>query len=382
MKIAVLKEQAAGENRVALHPETVKKYINLGFSVFVEQGAGEAASITDDEYIAAGANVSKIPLEIIADANIVLKVQPSMPVEGKKRDLTENGLMKEGSIVVGFLSPFENKELINEYASKNITSFAVEFIPRITRAQSMDALSSQSNLAGYRAVIEATNQYNRLFPMLMTAAGTIHPAKVLVLGAGVAGLQAIATARRLGAIVSAFDVRAAAKEQVESLGANFISVPVEEEGSTGGGYAKEMSEEYKKKQSELIEKAVIEHNIVISTALIPGKAAPELITKEMVKKMKSGSVIIDMAAIAGGNCKLTEKDNVVIYNNVKIVGYTNFPSLVATESSRLYSNNLFNFVSLLVDKEKKSININLEDEIIRKSMLTYNGEVVCDLIKS
>jgi len=377
MKIAVLKEKAQGEYRVAIHPETVKKYIELGFSVCIESGAGELSSITDSEFEKAGAKISKIPLEIVADANIVLKVQPSnVAVKKNTKDLDEILLMAENAMIIGLLSPHANKELIAKYAENKITAVAMEFIPRITRAQTMDALSSQSNLAGYRAVIDAANEFDKAFPMMMTAAGTIHPAKVLVFGAGVAGLQAIATAKRLGAIVSAFDVRAVAREQVESLGATFIEVPAEEDGSGSGGYAKEMSDEYKKKQAELILQTIKDQDILITTALIPGKPAPILITKEMVEQMKSGSIIVDIAAVNGGNCTLTKPDQVIILNNVKIIGYNNFASRIANSASKLYANNLFNLVKFLVAEHKTRINLDFNDEIIKSSVLTFDGRIV------
>ena len=374
MKIAVLKEKIPGEHRVAATPDTVKKFIAMGFEVCIEKGAGESSSISDADYIAAGAKISSILLEIVADSDIVLKVQPSH--KEKKNDLDELAFLREGSVIIGMLSPFETKNLIKLYAYQKITAFSMEFIPRITRAQSMDVLSSQSNLAGYRAVIEAMYLYKRAMPMMMTAAGTIPPARVLVLGAGVAGLQAVATAKRMGAIVSAFDVRRAAKEQVESLGANFIEV----EGSdaeTKAGYAKEMDAEYKARQEKLIEEVIAKSDIVITTALIPGKAAPKLISNKMISLMKQGSIIVDMAAIAGGNTELTVMDEIFVTDNgVSIIGYSNLPSNIATDASKLYANNLYHFINLLYDKNTKRFNVNLEDEIIKSSLLTHNGEIV------
>jgi H+-translocating NAD(P) transhydrogenase subunit alpha len=372
MKIVALKETAIYEKRVAITPDIVKKYISLGFDVCVESSLGENIDISDQEYIEAGAKISKIPLEIIADADILLKVQPSI-LEANGEESKEISLMKPGAIIIALMNPFENKKLFIYYAKHKITSFAMELIPRITRAQSMDVLSSQSNLIGYKAVIDATAEFSKVMPMMTTAAGTIHPAKVLVLGAGVAGLQAIATAKRLGAVVSAFDVRVDAKEQVESLGAKFIQVKSDEDGATAGGYAKEMSDEYKKKQSELIHASVKNHDIVITTALIPGRKAPILITKEMVADMKSGSIIVDLAAVNGGNCELTKQNIVENISNVKIIGYTNYASRIANATSKLYATNLFNFISLMI-KDKK-ISLNLDDEIIKSSMVTHEGAV-------
>ena len=377
MKIAVLKERALGEQRVAISPEMVKKFVSHGVEVIIEQGAGEHSAISDEEYVQAGAKVSKVLLEIVADADVVLKVQPSPSLESSnEEDLSELAFIRPGTALIGLLSPYNNKELLETYASKKITSVAMELVPRITKAQSMDVLSSQSNLAGYMAVIRAANELGRAFPMMMTAAGTISPARVLVMGAGVAGLQAIATAKRLGAIVSAFDVRSAAKEQVESLGANFIEVPAEEEGSTSAGYAKEMSEEYKLKQKQLIHDTIKKSDVVITTALIPGKPAPQLISLEMVKDMRAGSVIIDLAAANGGNCEGMVADKTILYNNVKIIGYTNLPTALAADASRLYSRNLYNFLEYVTNKEFKTIDINFDDEIIKACVLTNDGQVV------
>jgi H+-translocating NAD(P) transhydrogenase subunit alpha len=370
MKIGVLKERSANETRVAISPVTAKSYVDMGFKVFIEIGAGVSSGFSNEDFEKAGAIISKVPLEIVGDADLVLKVQPSY---GKN---SEKELMKDGAIIIGLLSPFENKDLFKDYNDKKINSFAMEFVPRITRAQAMDVLSSQSNLAGYRAVIEASYEYNRIFPMLITAAGTISPTRVLVLGAGVAGLQAIATAKRLGSIVSAFDVRSAAKEQVESVGGNFVEVPKTQDFETTGGYAKEADEEYKRKQSELIHQEIKKANIVICTALIPGRKAPILVTKQMVEDMKIGSVIVDLAAVNGGNCEVTESDKVIEHNNVKVIGYTNYASRVAANASELYAKNLFNFVKLLIDKDKKNLHINFEDEIIKAALITHNGNTV------
>ena len=374
MKIAILKERCPGEQRVAISPEIVKKLVANGVKIFIEQGAGEKASISDAEYIQAGANVSQVLLEIIADANIVLKVQPSPTSED---NLSELNFINKGTMLIGLLSPYNNKALLASYAAKQITSVAMELLPRITKAQGMDVLSSQSNLAGYMAVIRAANEYGRVFPMMMTAAGTVSPARVLVMGAGVAGLQAIATAKRLGAIVSAFDVRSVAKEQVQSLGANFIEVEHQEQALQNNAvYAKEMSDEYKLKQKRLIHDTIKKSDIVITTALIPGKPAPLLITKEMIDDMRSGSVIIDLAAANGGNCEGTIADQTVLYNNVKIIGYSNLSAEIAAESSKLYSRNLYNFLEYITNKEFKNINLNFEDEIIKACVLTYEGQII------
>lgn len=376
MKVVVLKETYPHEKRVAASPDSVKKMIEMGLNVTVEKQAGIAALISDEDYLQAGARVSAIPLELIPDADIILKVQPSAYTPNDP--LSELSLMKEGAVLVGLLSPFENRQLIETYASKRITTFAMEFIPRISRAQSMDALSSQSNLAGYRAVLDAVSSYGRAIPMMMTAAGTIAPAKVLVLGAGVAGLQAIATAKRLGAVVSAFDVRPAAREQVESLGAHFIEVASDETGSseTTGGYAKEMSEAYKQKQQELLVETVKKHDIIISTALIPGKPAPLLITEPMVRSMRYGSVIVDLAAASGGNCACTQKDKAISNHGVIIIGYTNTTSRVAADASKLYARNLLNFITCIIEDDGKKIQIDRNDDIIKSTLLTYDGQIV------
>ena len=373
MKIAILKERAANERRVAISPEMVKRLVEKNVEICIEKGAGLTASISDQEYINNGAKVSEILLEVVADADIVLKVQPSPSYD---KDMTELNFIREKTLLVGLLSPYSNKELLNEYAKKKITSVSMELLPRITKAQGMDVLSSQSNLSGYIAVIRAANEYGRIFPMMTTAAGTIAPARVLVMGAGVAGLQAIATAKRLGAIVYAFDVRNVAKEQVESLGAKFIEVVGGEDGSSGAGYAKEMSEEYKQQQKQLIHDTLKKTDIVITTALIPGRTAPQLITKKMLDDMRMGSVIIDLAANSGGNCEGVVADQTIDYKGIKLVGAGNLPSSVATESSRLYSRNLYNFLEYITDKEFKEININFDDEIIKACVLTHDGQVV------
>ena len=375
MKIAIVKETEDLEKRVAGTPETVKKLISLGFSVDVEEDAGLNSFFSNDLYKIAGANIISDTNTIVSSADVGLKVN-TVHKDGKGADNIKH--YKNKTKIIGFLKPLQNKEKIKDLANNNIDAFSVELIPRISRAQSMDALSSQSNLAGYKAVIDSVSEFSKAIPMMMTAAGTIAPAKILILGAGVAGVQAIATARRLGAIVSAFDVRAAAKEQVESLGAKFIEVVLDNtevsNNETDTGYAKEMSEEYKKQQKDLLHQTIKTQDIVITTALIPGKEAPELITTDMVKDMKPGSIIVDLAAEAGGNCKLTKLNETIIAHNVKIMGYANFPSKLSQDASSLYSKNLFNFVQLMV-KDKK-IEIDWEDEILQKSCVSYDGKVL------
>ena len=375
MKIAIVKETEELEKRVAASPETVKKLLSLGFSVDVEEGAGVNSFFSDADYKNAGANIIADTKSIISSADIVFKVN-TVHKDGKGAD--DINIYNKGTKIIGFLKPLQNPEQIKDLAKKNIDAFSVELIPRISRAQSMDALSSQSNLAGYKAVVDSVSEFSKAIPMMMTAAGTVAPAKILILGAGVAGLQAIATAKRLGAVVSAFDVRAAAKEQVESLGAKFIEVVTEDEDNsdneTASGYAKEMSEDYKKKQQNLLHETIKTQDIVITTALIPGKDAPELITNSMVKDMKGGSIIVDLAAEAGGNCKLTKLNEVIIEHDVKIMGYSDFPSKLSQDASNLYAKNLLNFVQLMV-KDKK-IEIDWEDEILKKSCVSYDGKVL------
>lgn len=369
LTIAIAKETTEYEKRVAATPETVKKLISLGASITVEKGAGEASSYADKLYQDAGATIAASRAEAVASADVVLKVQVSLSdLEG----------LKKNTILIGMFAPYQNADLIKSAANKEITCFSMELVPRITRAQAMDVLSSQSNLAGYKAVLDAAEQFNRAFPMMMTAAGTIAPARVFVMGAGVAGLQAIATAKRLGAVVSANDVRPAAKEQVESLGGTFIAVQDEEfkAAETAGGYAKEMSAEYKEKQAKLVEDTIAKQDIVITTALIPGRPAPKLITAKMVESMKPGSVIVDLAVESGGNCELSEAGKTVVKHGVIIVGHKNTPSRLATDASALYSRNLFNLLGLVIDKETKSLNINWEDEIIKGIALTKEGLIV------
>jgi len=376
MKIGVLKERRRDEARVAVSPDTVKKLVALGASVAVESGAGAGANFTDEAFRAAGAEIAGDAAAAVRDAELVLKVQ--RPLRAADGGPDELGLMKSGTVLVGILAPYAAKAEVAEYASRGITAFAMEFMPRITRAQVMDVLSSQSNLAGYKAVIDAAAEFGRAFPMMMTAAGTVAPARVLVMGAGVAGLQAIATARRLGAIVSATDVRPAAKEQVESLGASFVAVEDEEfkQAETAGGYAKEMSDAYKQKQAALIAETIKKQDIVITTALIPGRKAPVLVTEAMVQSMKPGSVIVDLAVEQGGNCPLSELGKTVVKHGVKLVGHANVPSRLAADSSALYARNLLAFVGLMIDKATKGLKINWDDEIIKGTLLTREGKVV------
>ncbi len=369
LTIAIAKETADYEKRVAATPETVKKLIALGAAVIVEKNAGAASSYPDSAYEQAGATIAADRAGAVAAADIVLKVQVAL------EDL--DGL-KKGAVLAGLYAPYQNADLLKAAANKGITAFSMELVPRITRAQAMDVLSSQSNLAGYKAVLDAAEQFGRAFPMMMTAAGTIAPARVFVMGAGVAGLQAIATAKRLGAVVSATDVRPASKEQVESLGGTFVAVQDEEfkAAETAGGYAKEMSAEYKAKQAALVEETIAKQDIVITTALIPGRPAPKLITEKMVSSMKPGSVIVDLAVESGGNCELSEAGKVVAKDGVMIVGHKNVPSRLATDASALYARNLLNLLGLVIDKESKSLVINWDDDVIKGITLTKDGAIV------
>ena len=372
MHIGIPAEIRGGETRVAATPETVKKYTAKGLhNVLVQSGAGAEASIPDSAYQEAGATIVADAASLYGQSQIILKVR------GPESD--ELAMMRKDSVLCGLLSPHKT-EGIEALASHGLTAFAMEKLPRISRAQSMDVLSSQANIGGYKAVIMAADIYQKFFPMLMTAAGTVKAARVLVLGAGVAGLQAIATAKRLGAVVEAFDVRPAVKEQVESLGGKFVEVPLSDDekaqAETAGGYATEMSEDYKRRQSELIVQRAIASDIIITTALIPGRPAPVLIKEETVQSMKPGSVIVDMAAEAGGNCPLTEMDKTVVKHGVHLVGIANLPGLVATDASALYARNLMNFLNLMLDAESGELKIDREDEIIAGSLVCANGEVV------
>jgi NAD(P) transhydrogenase subunit alpha len=375
MIAAIPKERRAGETRVAATPETVKKLKSLGLDIVVERGAGAGAHFADADYQAQGASIAPDAAAALKNADIVLKVRA--PTDD------EIGAMKRGAILAALLSPATGKETAAKLASAGVTAFAMEFLPRISRAQAMDVLSSQANLAGYKAVIDAAAQFGRAMPMMMTAAGTIAPARVLVMGVGVAGLQAIATAKRLGAIVSASDVRPATKEQVESLGGTFVAVMDEEfkNAQTAGGYAKEMSKEYQEKQAALIAETIKKQDIVITTALIPGRKAPVLVSEEMVKTMKPGSVIVDLAAEQGGNCPLSKPNQMVEIHGVTIMGDTNLAGRLPVDASSLYARNLFNFVSLFVDKKTGALNLNWDDEIIKGAGLTRDGQVVHPAMK-
>ena len=376
MKIGIANERRAHELRVAVTPDTVKKFMGLGAEVAIETGAGLGSSYTDEAYAAAGARIAADEAAAISDADIVLKVQrPLSAAEGGPDELA---LLKRGAMLVGILAPYGAKEQLARYAERGVNAFAMEFMPRITRAQTMDVLSSQANLAGYRAVIDAAAAFGRAFPMMMTAAGTVAPARVFVMGAGVAGLQAIATARRLGAIVSGTDVRPAAKEQVTSLGATFVAVEDEEfkQAETAAGYAKAMSAEYQKKQAALVAEHIKKQDVVVTTALIPGRPAPVLVSEEMVVSMKHGSVIVDLAVEQGGNCPLSEPGKVVVKHGVTLIGHLNMPSRIAVDASALYARNLLSFLTPLIDKESKALKINWDDEIIKGTALTRDGQVV------
>ncbi|HVY84674.1 MAG TPA: Re/Si-specific NAD(P)(+) transhydrogenase subunit alpha [Caulobacterales bacterium] len=370
MRIAVLKETAAGETRVAATPDSVKKIAALGHTVVIETGAGVASSAPDDLYKAAGAEIAADAAAALNGADLALKVRaPSA---------TEIGAMKAGGGFAALMDPYSDRATVEALAKAKIEALAMEFVPRISRAQSMDALSSQSNLAGYRAVIEAAELYGRAFPMMMTAAGTVAAAKVFVMGAGVAGLQAIATARRLGAVVTATDVRPAAKEQVASLGAKFVAVEDEEfkQAETAAGYAKPMSADYQKKQAALVAEHIAKQDVVITTALIPGRKAPVLVTEEMAKSMRPGSVIVDLAVAQGGNCPLSKPDELVVVNGVRIMGFSNLPARLPADSSALYARNLLALLPLLMDKDSKAFAPHWDDEIIKGAMLTRGGAII------
>jgi NAD(P) transhydrogenase subunit alpha len=367
MRIAIARESDAEEPRVAATPDTVKKLKALGAEVAVEPGAGVKSGILDADFTAAGASISA---DAVKDGDIVLKVR--RPTE------SELASYKKGALVIAIMDPYGNDAALAAMARAGVTAFAMELMPRITRAQAMDVLSSQANLAGYRAVIDAAAEYGRALPMMMTAAGTVPATKVFVMGAGVAGLQAIATARRMGAVVTATDVRPAAKEQVESLGAKFVAVEDEEfkQAETAGGYAKEMSKEYQAKQAALVAEHVKKQDIVITTALIPGRPAPKLISAEMVRSMRPGSVLIDLAVERGGNVEGAQPGGVADVNGVKIVGYLNVPGRLAASASALYARNLLSFLDTMVDKKTKTLAVNWDDELVKATMLTRDGAVV------
>jgi proton-translocating NAD(P)+ transhydrogenase subunit alpha len=372
MRIGIPTEIRPGETRVAATPETVKKLAgNNVHSVIVQSGAGTGAHIPDEAFAAAGASIVLAAADVYGQADLVLKVRGPDPCE--------ISLMRPETIVIGLLAPHDRSGL-EVIAQRGLTAFALERLPRITRAQTMDVLSSQANIAGYKAVILAANEYSRFMPMLMTAAGTVKAARLLVLGAGVAGLQAIATAKRLGAVIEAFDVRPATKEQVESLGAKFIEVPVTDDerrqAETAGGYAREMGEDYQRRQAALIDERARAADIVITTALIPGKPAPVLLREETIRAMKPGSVIVDLAIEQGGNCPLTEKNRVVVKHGVTLVGYSNLPAMLAADASALYARNVLAFVNLLVDAKTGMLTINRTDEIIAGALVCDEGRVL------
>ena len=372
MKFGIPAETRPYEKRVAATPETIKKLTTSGHhTVLVQSGAGAEASIADDQYVTAGATIVATAGEVYAQADIVLKVRGP--------DAGELVFLKSGQTLIGLLNP-HNKDGLAAIANTGVNAFAMEALPRISRAQSMDVLSSQANIAGYKAVLMAANIYGRMMPMMMTAAGTVKAARVVIMGVGVAGLQAIATAKRLGAVVEATDVRSETKEQVESLGAKFIDVPLtdaEKELAKGqGGYARDMGDDYKKRQAAQVAERIKQADIVITTALIPGRPAPVLVTEDMVKSMKPGSVIVDMAVEQGGNCPLSELDKTVVKHGVHLIGVANFPALVAADSSALYSRNLLNFLGLMLDAKTGEFKINREDEIIACTLMCAGGEVL------
>jgi NAD(P) transhydrogenase subunit alpha len=368
MKIVALKERAENETRTPITPEVAGLLVKKGFPVTVEKEIGLLSGFLDKDYTEVGAKVSAVPLEIISDADIILKVQPS-PLRDKYSELE---FAQPGAIIIGLLSPYLNHDYLLKLAKKNLTGIAMELVPRITKAQNMDVLSSQSNLAGYRAVIEASYHFTKAFPMMMTAAGTISPCKTLVLGIGVAGLQAIATAKRLGSAVAGYDVRLATKEQVESLGAKFVALDLNRDLEDKSGYAAESSEIDKIKQEEFLAKIIKNYDIVITTAQIPGKKAPILVTEKMLNSMKYGAVIVDIATATGGNVEGSIADQIITKNGVTIIGFSNLASKIATDSSRLYSKNLYNFLNYALQDGK----FNTDDELVRAMLVTKDGQIV------
>ena len=370
MRLAIPLETDANEARVAATPETVKKFIGLGAAVAVQAGAGVKSGVNDADYAAAGAEIRASAKDTLKDADLVLSVR-RLGAEALKN-------VARGAAMIAIMDPYGHEAALQGLAGAHVNAFAMELLPRITRAQVMDVLSSQANLAGYRAIIDAAGEYGRAFPMMMTAAGTVPAARIFIMGVGVAGLQAIATARRMGAIVTATDVRPATKEQVESLGAKFIAVEDDEfkQAETSGGYAKEMSAEYQAKQATLVAAHIAKQDIVVTTALIPGRPAPKLISAGMVHSMKAGSVIIDLAVERGGNCELAKAGEVVDVGGVKIVGHLNVAGRLAASASSLYARNLFAFAETLIDKEKKALAINWDDELVKATCLTRDGAVV------
>lgn len=371
MIAGILKEKN-GETRVSLVPEVVKQLQQMSVTVWVEQGAGDSAFYNDEAYMQAGAQV-KTAADILTGADMILTLQPPSP------ELTAQ--IPSGKIIAGILQPLYRVSEVEDWATKNITAFSLDTIPRTTRAQIMDVLSSQANIAGYKAVLLAAYSYSRYFPMFMTAAGSIAPAKVLILGAGVAGLQAIATARRLGAVVEVFDTRPAVKEEVMSLGAKFVEVEGAADASAAGGYAVEQSETYKQQQQQRIAESIAKADIVITTAQIPGKSAPVLVSSDMLDRMRPGAVIVDLAAATGGNTSATKNNETVHYKGVTIIGNSNLPATMPGDASKLYAKNLFNFLKLILTKEGE-LHLNFEDDIVKGACITHNGEIVNDRVKS
>lgn len=369
MKISAIKERAKNESRVAITPDIAKLYVKQGYDVFIEKDAGISCGFTNEQYADAGVNISSVPLEIISDADIILKVQPTPLTD----EINEINLAKSRSCIIGMLSPYDNAEYFNQALAKKLSVIAMELVPRITLAQGMDCLSSQSNLAGYRAVLEAAYYFDRGFPMMMTAAGTVNPAKLLVLGAGVAGLQAIATGKRLGASVSAYDVRADTKEQVESLGAKFIYPgEITTDGEDGSGYAKEVTKEFSQIQRQFLLSNAPKFDIIITTAQIPGKRAPTLLDKEIVQAMNPGSVIVDMATATGGNVEDSIADKTIAKKGVKIIGWSNLATRIAADASRLYAKNLYNFLKYAVQNGQ----LNYKDELVEEMLISHDGQSI------
>jgi H+-translocating NAD(P) transhydrogenase subunit alpha len=372
-KVFIPRERRPGETRVAATPETVKRMVKQGLEVAVEQGAGAASLFSDSEFEAAGARLVSHPAAAWASADVVLKVTPPGVFEGLPGHEAEG--LKPGAVLIGFLAPYRNLDMVQTLASRQVTSLALELVPRVTRAQPMDALSSQASISGYKAVILAAWRLPKYLPLLMTAAGTIKPARVVVMGAGVAGLQAIATAKRLGAVVEVSDIRAAVKEQVESLGGKFIELPQAESGEGQGGYAREMGEDFLRQQREIVQRHLAAADAVITTALVPGRPAPRLVTAEMVHAMRPGSVIVDLAVEQGGNCELSKADAEVVENGVVILGPSNLPAAMPHDASLLYARNVYALLQLVIDKEGK-VAPSLDDEIIAGALLTHGGEVL------
>lgn len=377
MRIAVAKEIEVCERRVALNPDTVARLVKQGLEIWIEKGAGERSFFSDSAYEAAGAKIISDTAQLWSQADILLKVSPPQEREDGRSEID---LLREGSVLISFLNPLGNPVVAQQLANRKVTALSMELIPRTTRAQSMDALSSQASLAGYKAVLIAAAALPKYFPMLTTAAGTIAPAKVFIMGAGVAGLQAIATARRLGAVVEAFDIRPAVKEEVQSLGAKFVEVKLEEETTAAGGYAKEISEASKQRTQEVVAEHVKNSDVVITTAQVPGKQAPRLVTEEMVAQMKPGSVIVDLAAEQGGNCACTEPGKDIVWNGVTIIGPINLPSSMPVHASQLYSKNLTSLLQLLINKEK-ALQVDFADDIIDAACITHAGEIRNQRIK-